>query len=197
MSFKKLELPSEARAILLNVARQSIQFGLDEQRPLAVDVADYPDALRHVRASFVTLQQDGRLRGCIGALEARSPLVQDVADHAFAAAFEDPRFLPLRREEFPGLEIHISVLSPSEPLHFTSEEDLLVQLRPGVDGLILNYGQRRGTFLPAVWASLPDPYIFLAQLKQKAGLPLDFWSDELQIARYTTESFGNSEAELE
>lgn len=190
-------LSSEARALLLDVARQSIQFGFDEQRPLAVDVAGYPEPLRPVRASFVTLQREGRLRGCIGALEARTPLVQDVADHAFAAAFEDPRFLPLRQEEYPGLEIHISVLSPAEPLQFTSEEDLLMQLRPGVDGLILNYGQRRGTFLPAVWASLPDPYIFLAQLKQKAGLPLDFWSNELQVARYTTESFGDGEGELE
>jgi AmmeMemoRadiSam system protein A len=118
--------------------------------------------------------------------------VQDVADHAFAAAFEDPRFLPVQKEELPELQIHISVLSPSEPLHFSSEEELLAQLRPGVDGLILHLGQRRATFLPAVWKSLPDPYTFLVQLKQKAGLPIDFWSDELQVERYTTDSFGET-----
>lgn len=192
MSSMKSSLSHEERGILLKVARQSIQFGLHEQRPLQVDTTGYPEALRPLRATFVTLQQAGKLRGCIGTLEARSPLVQDVADHAFAAAFEDPRFSPVKKEELPELQIHISVLSPSEPLHFSSEEELLLQLRPGVDGLILHLGQRRATFLPAVWTSLPDPYIFLAQLKQKAGLPIDFWSDELQVERYTTESFGET-----
>jgi AmmeMemoRadiSam system protein A len=193
MSSTKTNLSSEEQGMLLKVARQSIQFGFDEQRPLPMDTTDYPEALRPLRATFVTLQQAaGQLRGCIGALEARSPLVQDVADHAFAAAFEDPRFLPVQKEELPELQIHISVLSPSEPLHFSSEEELLAQLRPGVDGLILHLGQRRATFLPAVWKSLPDPYTFLVQLKQKAGLPIDFWSDELQVERYTTDSFGET-----
>lgn len=190
MSSMKPRLSGEERAILLNVARQSIHVGFDEQRPLQVNPTDYAESLRPLRATFVTLQQAGQLRGCIGTLEARSPLVQDVADHGFAAAFEDPRFLPLKKQELPELEIHIAVLSPSEPLHFSSEEELLAQLRPGIDGLILHLGQRRSTFLPAVWSSLPDPYTFFVQLKQKAGLPLDFWSDELQVARYTTESFG-------
>lgn len=193
MCSTKTNLSREAQGMLLKVARQSIHFGLHEQRPLQVDTTDYPESLRPVRATFVTLQQGGQLRGCIGTLEARSPLVQDVADHAFAAAFEDPRFLPVKKEELPELHIHISVLSPSEPLQFGSEEELLAQLRPGVDGLILHLGQRRATFLPAVWTSLPDPYTFLAQLKQKAGLPIDFWSDELQVERYTTESFGEGD----
>jgi AmmeMemoRadiSam system protein A len=188
-----LSLGSKEQAMLLNVARQSIQFGFDEQRPLPVDIAHYPETLRPLLATFVTLQQAGHLRGCIGTLEARSPLVQDVADHAFAAAFEDPRFLPLKKEELSELQIHISVLSPATPLQFSSEEDLLAQLRPGIDGLILHLGQRRATFLPAVWTSLPDPYTFLVQLKQKAGLPIDFWSDELQVERYTTASFGDGE----
>jgi AmmeMemoRadiSam system protein A len=188
----KTSLTSEEQGMLLKVARESIQFGFHEQRPLQMDTTDYPEPLQPIRATFVTLQQAGQLRGCIGTLEARSPLVQDVADHAYAAAFEDPRFLPVKKEELPELKIHISVLSPSEHLHFGSEEELLAQLRPGVDGLILHLGQRRATFLPAVWTSLPDPYTFLVQLKQKAGLPIDFWSDELQVERYTTESFGES-----
>lgn len=182
-------LSNEDRAILLDVARRSIEYGLQYQSPLTVDAADYPETLRPLRATFITLEIDGHLRGCIGTLEARSPLVQDVAEHAFAAAFEDPRFFPLRQEEFPRLDIHISVLSPPEPMEFSSEDELLAQLRPGVDGLILRLGQRRATFLPSVWDSLPDPYVFLAQLKQKAGLPLDFWSPELTAERYTTESF--------
>jgi AmmeMemoRadiSam system protein A len=191
MSSANNTLSQQDRATLLDVARRSIQHGLSDQSPLPVEPEEYPATLRPVRATFITLEIEGRLRGCIGTLEARSPLVRDVADHAYAAAFEDPRFLPPSPEEFPRLDVHISVLSPAEPLHFQSEDELLAQLRPGVDGLILRLGQqRRATFLPSVWESLNDPYIFLAQLKQKAGLPLDFWSPELQAERYTTESFG-------
>ncbi len=190
MSSMNNTLSNEDRAILLDVARRSIEHGLQYQSPLAVDPVDYPATVRPQRATIITLEIDGHLRGCIGTLEARSPLVQDVAEHAFAAAFEDPRFLPLRKEELPRLDIHISVLSPPEPMEFSSEDELLAQLRPGVDGLILRLGQRRATFLPSVWDSLPDPYVFLAQLKQKTGLPLDFWSPELTAERYTTESFG-------
>jgi AmmeMemoRadiSam system protein A len=160
---------------------------------LEVDPRDYPESLRALRATFVTLKINNRLRGCIGALEARFALVVDVAEHAYAAAFEDPRFAPLRKEELPLLEVHLSILSPPEPIHASSEDDLLKQLRPGIDGLVLRFGERRATFLPSVWEDIRDPYVFLAQLKQKAGLPLDFWSDEMKTERYTTESFGDSE----
>ncbi|MDS4026736.1 MAG: AmmeMemoRadiSam system protein A [Candidatus Contendobacter sp.] len=183
-------LSASDRTTLLDVARASIQYGLRHRLALAVHPDDYPETLRPPRATFVTLEIGGQLRGCIGALTAYQPLIQDVATHAYAAAFEDPRFPELRPEEFPKLEIFISVLSPPEPMRFGSEEDLLKQVRPGVDGLILQFRHYRATFLPAVWESLPDPYVFLAQLKQKAGLPLDFWSSELRVERYTTEYFG-------
>ncbi len=192
--FTDNSLSAADRATLLEVARASIQHGLRHRRALAVDPADYPETLRPLRATFVTLEIDGQLRGCIGALTAYQPLVQDVAAHAYAAAFEDPRFPELRPDELPKLEIFVSVLSPPEPMHFVSEEDLLAQVRPGVDGLILQFRQRRATFLPAVWENLPDPYVFLAQLKHKAGLPLDFWSPELRVERYTTEYFGAGDA---
>lgn len=188
-------LSASDRATLLDVARTSIQHGLRHGRALAVNPDDYPETLRPLRATFVTLELGGQLRGCIGALVAYQPLVQDVAAHAYAAAFEDPRFPPLRPDEFPNLEIFISVLSPPEPMRFSSEEDLLAQIRPGVDGLILQFRHYRATFLPAVWESLPDPYVFLAQLKHKAGLPLDFWSPELRVERYTTEYFGAGDVE--
>lgn len=181
------------RATLLDVARASIQHGLQHRQALAVNPDDYPETLRPLRATFVTLEISGQLRGCIGALAAYQPLVQDVAAHAYAAAFEDPRFPELRPDEFPSLEIFISVLSPPEPMCVSSEEDLLKQVRPGVDGLILQFRHYRATFLPAVWENLPDPYLFLAQLKHKAGLPLDFWSPELRVERYTTEYFGASD----
>lgn len=178
------------RTTLLDVARASIQHGLRHRRALAVNPNDYPETLRPLRATFVTLETGGQLRGCIGALVAYQPLIQDVAAHAYAAAFEDPRFPELRPDEFPNLEIFISALSPPELMRFSSEEDLLKQVQPGVDGLILQFHQYRATFLPAVWENLPDPYVFLAQLKHKAGLPLDFWSPELRVERYTTEYFG-------
>lgn len=181
------------RASLLEVARASIRHGLDQGRALPVNPNDYPATLRLLRATFVTLDIDGQLRGCIGALAAYQPVVQDVAVHAYAAAFEDPRFPELRTDELPKLALHISVLSPPEPLPFGSEAELLAQLRPGVDGLILQFRHYRATFLPAVWDQLPDPYVFLAQLKQKAGLPMDFWAPELRVERYTAECFGAEE----
>jgi uncharacterized protein len=177
------------RQILLVLAREAIHQGLDRGRPPEVDPLAYPEALRVVRACFVTLQQHGQLRGCIGHLEGFQSLLQDVAENAFAAAFRDPRFPPLRRTELAGLEIHISILGPAEPLRFTSERDLLRQLRPGIDGLILRDGLSRGTFLPSVWESLPDPVSFLNQLKRKAGLAPDHWSPTLEVLRYETESF--------
>lgn len=186
-------LSLQDRATLLEVARASIRHGLRHRQALEVNPGDYPESLRPLRATFVTLEKGGQLRGCIGALTAYQPLVQDVAAHAYAAAFEDPRFPELRMEEFSALEVHISVLSPPEPLHFGSEDELLAQLRPGEDGLILHFRHHRGTFLPSVWEHLADPYVFLAQLKQKAGLPLDFWSPELQVERYTTEYFGDGD----
>ena len=178
------------RKTLLHIARASIETGLREKRPLSVNPQDFPANLQASGAAFVTLSKTGQLRGCIGHLEATQPLVQDVAENAFAAAFRDPRFPPVREEELPRIRIEISVLSPATPLHVHSEEEVLAQLVPGQDGLILEDRGARGTFLPSVWESLPEPRDFLRQLKRKAGLPEDHWSDHLRISRYHTESFG-------
>lgn len=174
------------RRQLLELAGSAIEKALGGGR-FVVHATDYPEPLRAARASFVTLHVDARLRGCIGTLEARRALVEDVAHNARAAAFEDPRFPPLARVEFERLEIHISILSPAEPLHFGSEDELLRQLRPRVDGLILEESFRRGTFLPSVWEQLPEPREFVRQLKRKAGLPTDHWSHSLRAWRYTVE----------
>ena len=171
---------------LLGIARDSIGHGLDAGDPMVA--SNYERALQAVRASFVTLNIEDRLRGCIGALEAKRPLVEDVAAHAFAAAFQDPRFPRLTHSEFPRLDIHISILTPSEPIQFDGETDLLGKLRPGIDGLIIAQGGRRATFLPSVWESLPDPAQFLAHLKLKAGLGDRTSTEPLQAWRYTTES---------
>jgi uncharacterized protein len=177
------------RQVMLDVARASIMHGLDHGASLQPDPRDYLEQLRLIRATFVTLEIAGELRGCIGVLDAFRPLVLDVAMNAYAAAFEDPRFPPLSRAEFRQLDVTISVLSPSESIAFSSEADLLTKIRPGVDGLIIKERGRRGTFLPSVWDQLADPKDFLEHLKRKAGLPFGYWSDDLQVDRYTAESF--------
>jgi AmmeMemoRadiSam system protein A len=182
-------LDGTQRRTLLALARQSIAHGLEHGRALRVDPADYPAELQARRAAFVTLETKGALRGCIGHLEAIQPLVQDVAENAFAAAFRDPRFPPLEPSELDLLAIEISVLTPAQPVSFDSEEELLSLIEPGLDGLILEAGAARGTFLPTVWSSLPDPRDFLRHLKTKAGLSCDYWSDEVRVLRYRTESF--------
>ena len=165
---------------LLLTARNAIagHFGL------AASAVDATPELAEPGATFVTLTQNGRLRGCIGSLEAHRPLAIDVAENARAAAFCDPRFAPLDEQELPRTRVEVSLLTAAEPFPVASEADALARLRPGIDGLILRYGSQRATFLPQVWESLPDPQQFVAELKRKAGLPADFWHQELTLARY-------------
>lgn len=184
------ELSEAAKERLLGVARESILRKLRSGEPLRVRPEDYEPELREPRASFVTLHRRGELRGCIGSLEATRALVTDVCENARAAGFSDPRFPPLAANELDDLSLSISVLSPPVEMEFRDEADLLSQLRPSIDGVVLREGARRGTFLPSVWDSLPDRENFLAHLKLKAGLPADYWSDTLRAYRYTTESFG-------
>lgn len=181
------------RATLLAVARGSIEHGLANGRSPAVTASDFDRELQAVRASFVTLHSLGQLRGCIGHLQAVQPLVVDVAENAFAAAFRDPRFSPLTPEEWPEVQVDLSILTAPEPLQFSDETDLIRQIRPGEDGLILQDGPHRGTFLPSVWESLPDPAEFLRHLKHKAGLAANHWSDRVEVFRYRTESFGDAD----
>lgn len=155
---------------LLSLARQSIRFGLSAGTALPVDVAALPEPLRAHGAAFVTLKRAGELRGCIGSPQAYRPLAADVAENAYAAAFHDPRFPALAEAELEGLSVSLSVLTPAQPLAFADETELLDQLRPRQDGLIIQKGGRRALFLPAVWEQLPDPELFLGHLKQKAGL---------------------------
>ena len=166
--------------ILLTLARNAIssRFGLPQ---LAAD--DCPE-LHKPGATFVTLTQRGDLRGCIGSLEAWRPLAQDIRENALSAAFRDPRFEPLTAEELPITRVEVSLLTPAEPMSFTSEVDALAQLRPEIDGVIFTAGHRRSTFLPQVWEQLPDPASFMAHLKQKAGLPADYWGPDVRLERY-------------
>lgn len=172
---------------LLHVAAASIEHGLRQGRPMPIDPTDYAADLRADGASFVTLKRDGRLRGCIGTWMARQPLVECVADHAFSAAFKDPRFPPLAAEEIDGLSLSVSVLSAPAPMTFADEADLLGQLKPGVDGLIIEDAGRRALFLPAVWETLPRKEDFLGHLKVKAGLLAGHWSGGFKAWHFVAE----------
>jgi AmmeMemoRadiSam system protein A len=172
------------KSTLLALARQSITEGLRTHKPLQVNVNDYSAPLCNPGACFVTLSINHKLRGCIGSLEARQALVKDICDNAFASAFRDPRFPPLSSTELEQIHIEISVLTPLQEITFTSQENLLKQIEPFRDGLLLEDGNHRGTFLPLVWEQLPDKYAFLSHLKQKAGLPANYWSGTLRCYRY-------------
>lgn len=175
-------------SILLTLARNAIAEKLGATHAADPELASHP-ALSENGAVFVTLTRNGDLRGCIGSLEAWRPLHEDVSANAVAAALRDPRFPPLRADELTTTRVEVSLLTPAQPMSFASEADALGQLRPLVDGVILEYGKHRGTFLPQVWESLPEPREFMAQLKRKAGLPPNFWSNELKLSRYQVEKW--------
>jgi len=175
---------------LLRIAREAVEAAAHGEDMPPLDLADCPEQLRAPGASFVTLTRSGALRGCIGGLQAAIPLALDVREHALAAATEDYRFLPVQPEEVAELEIEVSVLTEPRALEYTSPQDLLNQLRPGIDGIILSSGLRRATFLPQVWEKVPDPPTFLSMLCEKAGLRENAWRvGGLQVATYQVESF--------
>ncbi|MDO8376644.1 MAG: AmmeMemoRadiSam system protein A [Aquabacterium sp.] len=172
---------------LLTGARASIAEALGLSAPARTD---HP-RLRQMGASFVTLHDArGDLRGCIGQLEAWRPLGEDVHHNALAAAFSDRRFSPVTAAEYPQLHIEVSVLAPMQPLPASATAaEAAGRLQPGIDGVLLDWHGQRGTFLPQVWAQLPDAVEFLRALRQKAGLPPDFWATDIQLWRYQVIAF--------
>ncbi|MCL2784264.1 MAG: AmmeMemoRadiSam system protein A [Propionibacteriaceae bacterium] len=177
--------PDDAGLVLVGLARSAIASDLGLETTLQPE----QEWLTHTGASFVTLRIDGHLRGCIGSLMAYQSLEDDVRSNAVAAAFEDPRFPPLSVEEFDQIHIDISILSAPEPMTFTSKQDALDQLRPGIDGVIILVAGHRATFLPQVWEELPEPEEFMAHLMRKAGQPMDHWDDHVRIERYQVTAF--------
>jgi AmmeMemoRadiSam system protein B/AmmeMemoRadiSam system protein A len=175
----------KAGAALLEIAHGAIEGQLF-RRSLAATEAAW---LRQAGATFVTLKRNGQLRGCIGSLQAARALAEDVAHNALGAAFRDPRFPALTADEWPQCHVEVSLLSAPKPLRFADEDDLLAQIRPGEDGLILEAQGRRGTFLPQVWEGLPDKRAFLGELVRKAGLPPDTRLARCKLYRYRVAKF--------
>jgi AmmeMemoRadiSam system protein A len=172
------------REDLLATAREAVAYGVRTGRLLEVDPEEHPERLREKRACFVTLRKHGGLRGCLGSLVATRPLVSEVARSAHGAALADTRFEPVREEELPQLDFHISLLTPLEPLPAASEQALLAALEPGRDGLVLHEGDATATFLPSVWEQVRSPAEFLHELRRKAGLQRDHWSPSMWFERY-------------
>ncbi len=163
---------SNEKQHLLRISHESIQAGLNGNRPFVPDLSSCPDNLKEYLASFVTLKINNQLRGCIGTTSPVSPLIVGIADNAYAAAFRDPRFPTLTAWEYKQVHISISILGPSSEIQFTSEQDIISQLQPGIDGLIIEREGHRATFLPAVWESLQTAEDFLMHLKHKAGIAM-------------------------
>lgn len=180
-------LDTDDRSTLLELVQHVIRVGVTGEQ-MKVRAGDYSGALQQQGAAFVTVEVGGAFRGCTGELKPFRPLVESVAHHAFSAAFRDSRAPAVTEAELDSLEIHISVLSPQEALHVTTDEELIAALKPGVDGLVLREGSQTATFLPQVWDSLPNPQDFISHLKRKAG-----WAGDRPLAgitafRYTVES---------
>ena len=167
--------------VLLPIARSVISNALGVPYKAKEDAS----WLQERGACFVTLMQNQELRGCIGSLEAHRTLLEDVKANARSAALNDPRFTPLEPSELEFTSIEISLLSVMQPLKFASEQDAVSQLQPGIHGVVFEYGGYRSTFLPQVWEQLPNVHKFMANLKYKAGLPPDFWAEEVRLSFYT------------
>lgn len=183
-------LQKNDQLLLVKLAAESVKHGLISGSSIPVDTQKFSSDLQKLGASFVTLNINKQLRGCIGCLQAYRPLVEDVVENAFAAAFSDPRFPAVTEAEYPVLQYHISILGDAKAMNVSSEQDLIQQLQPGVDGLIIEDGTHRATFLPSVWEQLEKPEDFVRHLKQKAGLSADHWSSSFIAKRYSVEDFG-------
>lgn len=176
---------------LLDLARRSVRHYLDTREMLKEEDGDVPsEKLKEKLACFVTLTMGGQLRGCIGHILPVQELYLDVIENAVSAAFEDPRFYPLSKEEFAQIKIEISVLTVPVPLAFSAPEQLLKKFRPKIDGVIIRRGRQQATFLPQVWEELSEPKEFLGHLCMKAGLEEECWRRDLEVETYQVEAFG-------
>ena len=184
------QLTDGEKRILLRLAREAMEHAVRGKILPPLDVESLTPRLRENGATFVTLTVHGNLRGCIGAIEAYQPLVDDVREHAAAAALEDPRFRPVTENELSRIKLEVSRLTVPHPLEYSSGEELPTKLRPHVDGVILKDEFRRATFLPQVWEQIPDPEDFLDHLCAKMGARRDLWrKTKLQVYIYQVEEF--------
>ena len=168
--------------LLIDICKKSIKSKFKKE-PVNIPL---PQVFLQTGASFVTLEKHGNLRGCIGSIIPHRPLIEDLILNAQHSAFADPRFRPVEEIEIEDLEIAISLLSIPKPMSFSGEQDLLNQIRPFVDGIIIKDKGRQAVYLPSVWEQLPDKIEFLNSLKVKAGLPANYFSNTLETYKFET-----------
>ncbi|WP_426414872.1 AmmeMemoRadiSam system protein A [Aestuariirhabdus sp. LZHN29] len=184
-----IELPADEQHRLLLLARQAIAERWLDGGDCKDKPSTEPALLQRPAAAFVTLTQNGRLRGCMGTMDAQRALAQEVIEDARSAAFRDLRFPPLTEAELDTIRIEISILSPMQPIAAANREQLLKALRPGVDGVLIESGNQHATFLPQVWEQLPDGDDFLDHLLRKAGLDTQRWADDMTAYCYQVQHF--------
>jgi AmmeMemoRadiSam system protein A len=183
-------LSADERALLLKLARQSIEAAAAGQPPPQINLDDFPASLRQPAACFVTLYTGRDLRGCTGTLVARAPLAEEVVQTAAQTAIYDPRFSPVTPMETASIDIEVSVLTAPRKLDVPSPDALPRMIHPGIDGVTLSKGLHRATFLPQVWDKIPEPTEFLNMLCQKMGLPSQTWRlPGMQVEVYQVEEF--------
>ena len=191
-------ISKEVRDIILKLAREALQVAAERGYLPLIDLRNLPAELQKPGASFVTLTKNNALRGCIGSLEAKLPLAEDIRQHAYAAALHDYRFPSVEANEVDDINIEVSILTEPTPLEYTDPDDLIRRLRPLVDGVIITDGVRRATFLPQVWERIPSPSIFLSMLCEKASLPSDAWKTKnLQVYIYQVETIHEGQSPKE
>ncbi len=182
-----MSLNKPKQNLLLTLAWQSIAHGLKTGKPLAIDLSGYPEELSASKATVVSLAVNNRPQGSFGRLHPIRPLAEDVCENAFAAAFCDQHCQALTESQLDALEITIEIVSPLTALHGATELDLIGQLKPHIDGLLLHAGTHHTFLLPSNWETYPAPFKFMQHLKHKAGLPPTYWSQAIQIYRFSTE----------
>ena len=175
---------------LLKEARKTIQASIAGEKEASKEEVDLPTVFNEPRGTFVTLTIRGSLRGCIGHIIPQESLIEGIRVNAVNAAFRDPRFRPLSKDEWKNVKIEISILTEPKPLAYADGNDLLAKLRPGIDGVIIKKGFHQSTFLPQVWDQLPDKKAFLNHLCLKAGLNEDAWKKgDLDVSTYQVQPF--------
>jgi MEMO1 family protein len=190
----KAEFSPEDRTFLLQLARNSVKAAVEGTEPPKTEGDGLAERLLRYRACFVTLTIDGKLRGCIGSIFPQEPLYQAVIRRAKSAALEDPRFSRVTAEELAKIRVEVSVLTLPRRLPFSTPEELLEKLRPGVDGVVLNVGRYQATFLPQVWEQISEKETFLAELAKKAGLEQTDWRrPDAAVMIYQAEAFKEAE----
>ncbi|MGD9638119.1 MAG: AmmeMemoRadiSam system protein A [Alphaproteobacteria bacterium] len=184
IELKYQELAKQYNRFIIDLARKSIDYSLEKGGAFRADLKNMPPELQEKGSCFVTLEQDNNLRGCIGSIIAYRPLAEDIVDNAYAAAFRDTRFSKITKNEFQNTELSVSLLTPFQEMTFSDEDDLLEQLRPGIDGVIIEDMGRRAVFLPVVWEYFDKKEDFMMHLKVKAGLSAKHFSNSFRASRF-------------